>query len=204
MTESKPPPEEVVDGRRARRQRGRLAVTNAMIDLVFEGHTPPTADQVAARAGVSVASLFRYFDGLDDLREHAIERYFERFIHLLDVPDIGVGPLPVRIASLTAARVQLHETTGPMARLMRARSVTVAQLGATIRRLNATQADQIRIHFDTELTPLSPATREDTVATVVTLTSFESWDGFRTDHGRSATQVSRAWARALERILDPS
>ena len=46
------------DGRRARRGRGRLAVCEAMIDLVFEGNLPPSADQVAERAGYSSAEEF--------------------------------------------------------------------------------------------------------------------------------------------------
>ncbi len=54
--------DETVDGRRARRERGRIAVSDAVIDLAFEGNANPTAEQVAKRAGVSVASLFRYFE----------------------------------------------------------------------------------------------------------------------------------------------
>lgn len=173
-----------------------------MIDLVFEGYTPPTAEQVARRAGVSVASLFRYFDTLDDLREHATKRYFERFFHLFDVPEIGVGPLDKRIDTLVAARVELHRTTAPIARLTRSRSLVVAGLNETLRRLNATQADQVRLHFGEELAQLSPARRDDLVATITTITSFESWDRFQIDHGRTPAQTKRAWVSALGRLLE--
>lgn len=202
MTDAPPPTVPAADGRIARRQRGRLAVTNAMIDLVFEGYTPPTAEQVARRAGVSVASLFRYFDTLEDLREHATERYFERFFHLFEVPEIGVGSLERRIASLVTARVELHRTTAPIARLTRSRSLVVTGLNETLRRLNATQADQIRLHFGEELAELSPARRDDLVATIATITSFESWDRFQIDHGRTPAQTRRAWTGALSRLLE--
>ncbi len=185
----------------ARRERGRLAVTNAMIDLVLEGRMPPRPEEVASRAGVSVASLYRYFDTLDDLRDHASERYFERFIHLFEIPDIGVGTLDRRIATLVSARMTLHRTTAPMARLARARALVVHQFDETLRRLNATQADQLRLHFVPELEPLTPSSAEDVVATVATMTSFESWDRFRTDHGRGPAQTKRAWTTALTRIL---
>ena len=65
---------ETIDGRRARRERGRLAVSDAVIDLVGEGNTDPTSEQVAERAGVSVASLFRYFETLEELRQETLRR----------------------------------------------------------------------------------------------------------------------------------
>jgi AcrR family transcriptional regulator len=195
-------PEPALDGRRARRERGRLAVINAAIDLLLEGHTPPTSDQLAERAGVSVASLFRYFETLDELRTDAIEHYFERFSDLFDVPDIGVGTLHQRIASLVAARAAQHETTSPVARHVRARVLTDSDLDDRLHLLRATQSDQVRVHFDAELAGLRPANRDDVVATVATLTSFESWDQFRHDHDRSPAQIRRAWAKALHQILD--
>jgi AcrR family transcriptional regulator len=191
----------VVDGRRARRERGRLAVTNAMIDLVFEGHAPPTADAVADRAGVSVASLFRYFETLDDLREQATALYFERYADLFEVSAVGVGSLDERIATFVTARVAQHESTSPMARLMRWRAFEISELDATLRRLRATQSDQVRLHFRDELTLLTRAASDDLVATIASITSFESWDQFRHDHGRTPAQIHRAWATTLHRIL---
>lgn len=193
--------EPAVDGRRARRERGRLAVTEAVIDLVFEGHMVPTTEQLAERAGVSEASLFRYFDTLDDLRDHAAERYFDRYAHLFEVPDIGVGTLDERIRGFVTARVTLHDTTSPMARLMRTRTPDVSYFEPRLHRLRAMQSDQIRRHFEGEIAGLTPAARDDVVASVATLTSFESWDQFRIDHQRTNAQIRRAWAMALGRIL---
>ncbi len=188
------------DGRRARRERGRLAVSDAMVDLVFEGHVPPTAEQVAVKAGVSVASLFRYFETLDDLRHHTVARYFERYDHLFEIPAIGEGPLAVRIERFASARVELHETTAPMCRLTRTRAEPDFAR-ATIDRVRATTADQIRHHFCQELEPLSPAKRDDVVSIINTLTSFESWDHLHQSSDRSRTQIVRAWTTALAAIL---
>ena len=91
-----------LDGRRLRREHGRIAVVDAMIDLVLAGRTPPTTEEIAAHAGVSTASVFRYFDSLDDLRREGIQRYLERYDHLLDVPEIGEHDLDRRIAALVA------------------------------------------------------------------------------------------------------
>ena len=62
-----PDPTVTVAGRRARRERNRTAVIDAMFELIAEGKVPPPAEALAERAGVSVSSIFRYFDNLDEL-----------------------------------------------------------------------------------------------------------------------------------------
>ena len=54
------------DGRHARRARNRAAVIEAVYELVKSGKVPPSVDDVASEAGVSVSSIFRIFDGLPD------------------------------------------------------------------------------------------------------------------------------------------
>ena len=45
------------DGRRLRREHGRLVTLDATIDLILAGISPPTVEQIASEAGVSVACL---------------------------------------------------------------------------------------------------------------------------------------------------
>ena len=195
------PGEAPVDGRRARRDRGRAAVTEAMIDLVLQGHVPPSAEQVAARAGVSVTSLFRYFESLEELRRETIRRYHERFVHLTEIADIGLGPLDERIDTYVASRLRLYETTEPMARLARSRAVAVPDIDDSLHRTRAEAADQLRHHFAAEFAGLTPARRDDLVGLVATTTSFESWMQLRDDHQRTAVQTRRAWTTALRLLL---
>jgi len=190
-----------IDGRRARRERGRAAVTNAVIELVFEGRLPPSAEEIAERANVSVTSVFRYFDTLDDLRRATTDVYFERYAHLFEIPSIGEGTVAERIEAFVASRVTLYETNAPMARFIRLRAPEQAEVDALVHRVRATRADQIRHHFDHELSRLTPAARDDAVMIIGTLTSFESWDQARNDHARSPRQLRRAWAAALDRLL---
>jgi AcrR family transcriptional regulator len=191
---------EKVDGRRLRREQGRIAVVDAMIDLVIAGHTPPTAEQVAARAGVSTASVFRYFDSLDDLRRHGIQRYLERYDHLLDVPDIGEHTLSRRVADLVEARQRFYETIDPMARLARAQALTVPVLDEALGRVRATLADQLSEHFATELTGLRPNRRRELVALLAALTSYESWEQLHRQ-GLDRASVGRAMRLGVERLL---
>ena len=196
--------ERTPDGRRARRARGRLAVTQAMIDLVFEGHLPPTTEEIAERAGVSVASLFRYFDTLDDLRRDTTERYFDRYAHLFEIVDIGEGPLAERVDRFVDARATLYETTEPMCRLVRVRAHEVDAVSDMVSLVIASRADQIRHHFDLELSAMTLAAAEDATAVISTVTSFESWDQMCHILDRSHAEVRRAWAGVLQQIFRPS
>ncbi len=173
-----------------------------MIDLVLEGNIPPSVEQIADRAEVSAASLFRYFGTLDDLRQATVDRYFERYTDVFEIPDIGVGSLSDRVKRFAKARASLHEITEPMARLTRLRAPENVAIDKRLHLVRATLSDQVRHHFDTELAALSPALCEDAVTVISTLTSFESWGQARNDHQRSQRQIMRAWSTTITRILE--
>lgn len=190
----------VTDGRRRRRELGRVAVVDAVIDLILAGGRAPTADQIAERADVSVASVYRYFESLDELRRLGVQRYFERIDHLIAIPDIGEGPLPRRIDSFVASRLEFYRVTEPMARMSRHQALDVEQMRTTLARVRATLADQVAQHFAPELTPLSRAARQDRVAVVAALTSFEAWDLLQ-EQGLDRSAVRRAWRTNLGILL---
>ena len=194
----------VLDGRRARRERGRLAVIDAMVDLIQEGHTPPTAEAIAERSGVSVASVFRYFDSLDDLQQEATTRFFERYAAAFEVPGIGAGTLGQRADRYARARLRLYETITPVARLTRARSIDHPTLAQNLHRMRRLLAEQARAHFAPELSRCTRAAADDVVGSISTLTSFESWDTLRHDLDRSPSQIRRAWVAAITALLPPS
>jgi AcrR family transcriptional regulator len=189
-----------VDGRRARRERGRLAVLDAMVDLLREGRTPPTTQELAERAGVSAASIFRYFDGLDELRGHTIVHFLGRYQGLFEVPP-ATGTLDERITSYVDSRLRLYETVAPVARMVRARMYDEPQLAEQLHRVRRQQAEQARAHFAVELDPLASAVCDDLVGLVVTTTAFEAWDQLTGDHGRTSRQVRRTWTAGLRTLL---
>ena len=192
---------DVTAGRTGPARRRALAL-DAFLDLVLEGHLPPTARQVADRAGISQATLFRFFDTLDQLRHDSAVRMMERFSDLMGVPDIGVGSRDERIKRYARNRVELHETTHLPARLLRSTALGDPGAAELVGFARGAFADQVRLHFDAELRALPPSQREDAVATIASLTSVESWEQFRLAHGRSPAQTSRAWSRAIDQALD--
>jgi AcrR family transcriptional regulator len=189
------------DGRRARRERNRVAVIDAMFELIAEGHLPPSVDDVAARAQVSVSSVFRYFENLDDLLQQTVSRYFERFAVLFDVPAVPHGDLADRIEALVVARLDLYEAIGPIARMARIRAADQPQLAAVLTEARRTFQDQVRAHFAPDLRGRPRSDADDRVAVVDCLTAFESWDLLTGSHGRSRRLVARAWTTGVHGVL---
>jgi TetR/AcrR family transcriptional regulator of autoinduction and epiphytic fitness len=191
-----------VDGRRARRERNRAAVIDALLSLIDESHVPPSADDIAQRAGVSVSSLFRYFESLDDLQEQTIERHYERFAPLYEIAGMGVGSRADRIDRLVDARITLYRSIAPVARLARSRSLDNPRLAERLAEMRSRFSRQIRDHFAPELATLPRADGNDLVVLLDTLTSFESWDIARTTRGYSERLLGRAWTAGVAGIGD--
>ena len=55
-----------------KRSERRESAVDAFIDLVLESGNAPSPDEVAKRAGVSIASMYRYFETLDELRNEPL------------------------------------------------------------------------------------------------------------------------------------
>jgi AcrR family transcriptional regulator len=165
-----------VDGRRASRERNRLAVVDALLDLYAEGTLRPNADEVALRSGVSRRSVFRYFDDRDDLDRTAIERQQQRVLHLVDIPGIGEGEFEARLRTFTEHRVALYEAIRPAARVSRLRapfhSVIAEELEAS-RRLFTRQVER---QFGPELDAMPALARTETLTAADALASFEAYD----------------------------
>ncbi len=189
-----------VDGRRRRRELGRTAVIDAVIDELLEEHGPPTAERVAARSGMSVASVYRYFATHEDLRREGIQRYLERIDHLIAVPAVAESSLTKRVDCVVAARLTYYTTAAPIARMVRRHAADVPELASTLQRVRSTLTDQLDQQFDVELSALTSAARRHTVAALATLTSFESWDQL-TDAGFDQTAITATWRRSITAIL---
>jgi AcrR family transcriptional regulator len=176
---------------------------DAFIDLVLEGHLPPTAEQVAERAGISKATFFRYFESLNAMRYDAGARMLERF-PLLHVADPGQGPLRERIERFVALRVELWEKVHLLAQLQRTMVLQDPGAARMVDRVREMMVEQVHEHFAPELRERSAAQRDDAAMLIAMITSVESWEQFRNTYGRSPLQTRRAWTRAIESLLSTS
>ena len=74
-----------VDGRNARSQRTRAEISNALLQLLEEGHHQPPVQQVAKRANVSVRAVYHHFDDIEGLYAELVDMQSSRIMPLLTV-----------------------------------------------------------------------------------------------------------------------
>ncbi len=86
---------------------------DAVLDLFSEDNLSPGPEEVAVRVGLSVRSVYRYFDDHDALTRAAIARNIERRAPLLRIPAIGEGDLDDRIDRFVEAGAGLQAEVGP-------------------------------------------------------------------------------------------
>lgn len=160
------------DGRRARRHRSRDLAVDALLDLLTEGVTKPTAQQVAERSGVSLRSIFRIFDDVDTLHTEASARQLERNKHLfVEVP--ATGTTASRIATVVDLHDRLYRSVAPVRRAAIRAAPESPALRQQIARARLWLRTEIERVFASEL-----AERDDdaTLAAVELTLSFEGWD----------------------------
>ncbi len=172
---------------------------DAMFSLLQDGKVPVSAELVADRAGVSVASVFRYFDGLDDLQYHTFERFRERFEPLLAVEPRDTTRSG-RLAAFVRSRLDLYEQAGAIMAVGRLRALEHEPLVAASAEMRGLLADQVRTVFAADVAGLA-TTGHDLVAVIDALTSLESWDVMRKTHARSRRQIQRAWCTGIDALI---
>ena len=199
--EGGPVPGAAVDGRSAIRDRNRDAVLDAVLDLFSEDNLSPGPEEVAERAGLSVRSVYRYFDDHDALSRAAIERQLERVGPLLLLPAIGEGALDDRIARFVEARLRLQAAAGPALRATRIR----ATFDPVVR--DQFEADRVRLReqigrqFAPELSAMAPDRARARLAAVDALSAFESVDHYLVHRAFDAAEAAALLADALRALL---
>ena len=189
---------EDVDGRRLRRSQNRDAVLDALVSLFEEGLFQPSSGEIAARAGLSPRSLFRYFDDVDDLNRAAIERQQERARPLLDVHATPSEPTNIKIDRFVEARVRLYETIRPSARAARVCAHRHPVVAAQIKDGRAYLRHQLSRLFAPELT----GDHGGVLPALDALCSFETYELLRSDQGLSGSKIITALNSAVSALLN--
>ena len=196
-----PTEEPAVDGRTARRDRNRDAVLDAVIELFTEGHVGLVAADVAERSGVSLRSVYRYFDDLEALARAAIARQMERFGPIAELDALGEGPLPDRIDRIVDGRLRLYDAIGATRRAAIQRAPSNPILAEQLERTRVALAEQAEAMFAPELAGLGAADRRAVAPALDLLLGFESIDQLRRAQGLDDAQTRRVLRATLTRLL---
>lgn len=192
---------EPVDGRTARRDRNREAVLDAVLELFAEDQFAPNAADVAARSGVSLRSVYRYFEDIDELVRAAMARHLERIEPLLEVPELGEGPFDDRVRRMVEYRMRLYEAVAPTMRAALVRTPVNPLLADRIAWSRELLRGQAEAMFRPELVKLPAGERRAIAAAVDSLLQFESAEYLRISRGYSTALTSDILRRSLTALF---
>jgi AcrR family transcriptional regulator len=190
-----------IDGRTARRDRNSEAVLDTVHDMFVEGNFSPAVEEVAARSGVSLRSVYRYFEDTEALLRQAIERRVSLVEKLFVLPGIGEGPLTERVTGLVNHRLQLHAKLGPTVRAAVLRAPYSPLLAAQVQRRRKLLSEQVELHFAPELRTFDAARGKEVLACIDALCEFESMEHLRFQRGLSVARTRAALVTGVTALL---
>lgn len=188
------------DGRTVRAERTRQALVEALLGLLDAGELRPTAERIAARAGVSERSLFQHFPDREQLFEAVALQQYERVMPTLRPVDPSL-PLPERIDSFVAQRARLYELIKGVRRaalLLEPDSEAVARWLTTARKAKAVEVERV---FRKEIEQAPQADRAALRAALVAAASWSAWESYRIHQGLGVARARAALRTTLARLL---
>ena len=187
--------EAVPDGRRARSERSRKSIIDAMLQLVEEGILVPTAQQVSERAGVGLRSVFRHFSDMESLFATADIKIREQYQGLFAGGDRN-GTLKERLQHAVEQRALAYEASGNYLLTSKAQIWRYRVL----REQYARAQRQLRKDLDDWLPELKRLTSEEREM-VDAIASFEHWNRLREHQKLNKKASTRLVTRLMHRII---
>jgi TetR/AcrR family transcriptional regulator, regulator of autoinduction and epiphytic fitness len=189
-----------VDGRRARAERSREAIADALLALVEEGDLRPTAGRIAERAGISERLIYHHFTDLDELLQVVAERQVSRARARLEPLDAD-ATRPERVAAMVDQRADLHEWLTPIRRASQLQEPFSAELRAVRAQANTELRQQVAEQFAPELAARSGADRAELLAALDVALTWSTWHALRVQNELSVPTARRAVARTVTALL---
>jgi len=190
----------VVDGRRLRSERTRQHILEAYIALLRDNPRPPTASQIADRAGYSVRSLFERFPDLLALSLAAADSAFAQANAQATIRNLHADRA-TRIRTQVETRAQTCEDWLPLWRALILNQNVSSELQQRIRKVREAVLARIEMMYVPELDTLEATVRRRTLIALEAITDFESWSRMREAAGLSVSEACRVWIRAIDSLL---
>ena len=188
------------DGRAARAARTRDAIVDASIALVEAGDVRPTAPRIAARAGVSVRSVFQHFDDLPSLHSAVVQRVVERLSLLMVAVDPELA-LDARIDAFARYRAALLEAITPFRRAAAVHGPFAPEIQGAVVQGSVFLRCDVEVTFGPELNCLPACERRELLDALAATSSWGTWDSLRSDAGDSVEEAQAVLRRMLRALL---
>jgi len=151
------------DGRSLRRARNRDAVLDAAIASFERGDVDPSMDDVAALAGVSNRSIYRYFDDRDHLIRAAVNHALRRIVPTIVPAGQPRGSIDQRVARFVDHRLETHRRLAPISRAAKLAAVNEPIVAEEFEAERLMMRSMLLDHFSVEFARLAPAERDRTM-----------------------------------------
>ncbi|HTX62859.1 MAG TPA: TetR/AcrR family transcriptional regulator [Acidimicrobiales bacterium] len=182
-----------------RGEQTRARIADAVIDLMSEGQQPPTAKEVASRAGVSVRLVFHHFEDMEALHRKVARTQFDRHWR-------GLGPVPddlpiaQRIDLTVQQRAKLFTAITPVRRNAMAIAAGREDVARGVDYTNSLLRSWLEETFAEELGAAGRGRRE-LLAAIEAAASWETWERLRDTQHLSGAAARRVVARTLHALL---
>ena len=187
-----------IDGRRARGERNKNAVVTALLELYESGEVQPSAARVAALAGVSERSVFRYFDDMEDLATTAVSIQWERVQPFYK--DLSTeGSFANRLQAIIDHRLALYDKVGGVFRVGLAAAVRISAAAEAVEQRRDFLRRQGRRQFRSEIEAQDNPTNASTIVDFTLC--LENIDYLRRSAGMTNTQIKKVLAENLQAVL---
>lgn len=189
------------DGRRLRALRNREQVVDAILDLFEEGVADFDATTLAARAGVSVRSVYRYFEDRDALMLEGVARHGQRLAEVVELDFDLAAPLDERIERFVAFRTDRYQRLEPLIEVTRFHGYRIPAVAETLAARRALVRGQLGAVFGPELASCPAGQRRRLLASLDVATDYSSWRLLRHEHAMDDTEVHAAITTMVRNLL---
>jgi AcrR family transcriptional regulator len=189
------------DAVRARRERHRDAVLDAMLALNLTGNLNPSVDEITKEAGLESGAIFLYFDTTEDLQQAAIKRQRNRVLPLVTINADSEAALAQRVVALAEQRKRLFETYGPVGTVARLQAPFQPLVQDELVRIRTFLRYQLKGLFAPELSAMSSDRAATTLTAIDVLCSFESYRLMHAEQGLSTDDAARVMTSAVMTLL---
>jgi AcrR family transcriptional regulator len=181
-----------LDGRRQRSETSRKRIVRAMLELIGAGDISPGADNVAARAGLGLRTVFRHFENMETLYQEINAAMTAELRPVLAEP-FRSADWRGQLGEVVERRIRIFERIMPF------------KIAADVHRHHspflARKAEEMTREQRAALVRAVPADRRVDHAffeALDLLLSFETWRRLRKDQKLSAARARHT----LDRLLD--
>jgi AcrR family transcriptional regulator len=183
------------DGRRQRSETSRRQIVDAMLELIGAGDISPSAESVAARAGLGLRTVFRHFENMESLYQEINAAMTEELRPVMDAP-FRSADWRGRLGEMVERRVRIFERIMPFkiaADVHRHQSLFLARKGEEMTREQRAALAGI--------TPPDKRADQTLFEALDLLLSFETWRRLRKDQKLSVARARRTLELLLAALL---